>query len=61
MDKERQSNDLSLKFFDNKAVYAAYVGPSDVSDWKRDGPTNQRTDGQTDGRTHALIELLCRD
>ena len=31
----------------NKAVYTAYVAPSNVRDRKLDGPTDGRTDGHT--------------
>ena len=41
----------------NKAIYTAYVAPSNVHDQKRDqkpdGLTDRRTDGQTEGHTDA--------
>ena len=45
---------MSLQF--NKAVYTAYVAPSNVRDQKRDG----RIDRQTDGQTRALRVALPR-
>ena len=43
---------------ENKAVYTALVAPSRP---KNKSVTDRRTEGPTDGRTHAHIESLRRD